>query len=339
MSVTGPAPLRPDVLRPPRCGRYRRSPAPRGRCGRQSGSSSASRDRRRARRPLSPTSARRAAAVIGSWTSVHSRSRSCITCCVDLAVERERGGAGLLGEREEPGPVELRGVEEREQLLVVVVGLAREPDDERRSERRARAPAARIFSIAPRNRSPLPHRFMRRSNGADACCSERSKYGTTVSQLEHRRDQRVAHLGRIEVQQADPRQSDWPRARRAGAGAGRSRRTRRRRVRTRRGPARRGRARTRLVRPGCALRPRSLRVSETVACRGTTGSRRTHTRGRTLRRSSRTPTARTVPGRGSSSRSRTPVGLRLSTTSARAPSPAKPTTASASGSAAASSSP
>ena len=39
---------------------------------------------------------------------------------------------------------------------------------------------ARIFSIAVRNRSPFPHRFMRRNKPADACCNERSKYGTTV---------------------------------------------------------------------------------------------------------------------------------------------------------------
>ena len=35
-------------------------------------------------------------------------------------------------------------------------------------------------SIIGRNRSPLPHRFIRRISGADACWSDRSKYGTTV---------------------------------------------------------------------------------------------------------------------------------------------------------------
>ena len=78
---------RPDVLRPPRCGRYRRSPAPRGRCGRRAPSSSAPST---STSTVSPTSAARAAAVIGSWTSLHSRSRSCIERVVDLAVERER---------------------------------------------------------------------------------------------------------------------------------------------------------------------------------------------------------------------------------------------------------
>ena len=39
---------------------------------------------------------------------------------------------------------------------------------------------ARMPSIIARKRSPLPHRFMRRNNPGAACCSERSKYGTTV---------------------------------------------------------------------------------------------------------------------------------------------------------------
>ena len=39
---------------------------------------------------------------------------------------------------------------------------------------------ARMPSIIGRKRSPLPHRFMRRINRGDACCNDRSKYGTTV---------------------------------------------------------------------------------------------------------------------------------------------------------------
>jgi hypothetical protein len=40
---------------------------------------------------------------------------------------------------------------------------------------------ARIPAISSRKRSPLPHRFMPRRSVGDACCSDRSKYGTTVS--------------------------------------------------------------------------------------------------------------------------------------------------------------
>ena len=50
-------------------------------------------------------------------------------------------------------------------------------NDERNA---ASGSSARMASIMVRKRSPLPHRFMRRSSRASACCSERSKYGTTV---------------------------------------------------------------------------------------------------------------------------------------------------------------
>ncbi len=39
---------------------------------------------------------------------------------------------------------------------------------------------ARMEPIASRKRSPLPHRAMRAAAPRAACCSDRSKYGTTV---------------------------------------------------------------------------------------------------------------------------------------------------------------
>ena len=58
---------------------------------------------------------------------------------VDRVGEVGRGRAVLGREREEPGPVELGRLEERQQLVVLALGLAGEADDERRPERRRRA--------------------------------------------------------------------------------------------------------------------------------------------------------------------------------------------------------
>ena len=73
-----------------------------------------------------PTSAARAAAVIGSCTSEHSRSRSCTSESATLAAHVRGRGAVLAREREEAGPVEPHVVEETEQRLVIGFGLARE---------------------------------------------------------------------------------------------------------------------------------------------------------------------------------------------------------------------
>ena len=296
--------------------------------------------RRRAPRSSSPTSASRAAWVIGSCSSLHSRSRSAARSVGICAVER-RGRRAVLGrEREEAGPVEARRAQEREQLVVVRLGLAREADDERRPERGLGLRRRGCASIRSRNRSPLPHRFMPRSSGADACCSERSKYGTTVGELEHRRDAagRGPRSGRGRAggraarpcggEPVEPAQQRRERARLADVASVPGEVLRDEHDL---GHAARRRAR--------APRPRSTRSCATAACRGTTGSRRTRRRGRSPRPPSRTPTARVGAGRGSSSRSRTPARLAAprARPRERLPSPANPTTASASGSASASS--
>ena len=70
-----------------------------------------------------------------------------------------------------------------------------------------------------RKRSPSPHRRIRRSSGLLTCCSERSKYGTPVSQIGV--DQRVGEVARVEVQQphaVDPF-GDGPHERHDRAGA------------------------------------------------------------------------------------------------------------------------
>ena len=159
---------------------------------------------------------------------------------------------------------------------------------------------------------------MRRNKPGDACCKREVEVRDDRVELEHRRHQRIVHLGRVEVQQADARETGS----RQGVEPAQQRReragSRRCRGRTTRGPAPRGRARSRLVRRARALRPRSIPASVSVACHGTTGSHRTRRRGRTPRRSSRTPTARDGAGRGSSRRSRTPVGLLLQDDARRA---------------------
>ena len=59
-----------------------------------------------------------------------------------------------------------------------------------------------------RNRSPSPQRRMRRTSGADTCCSERSKYGHAGG--EHRVDEPRRELGRVEVEQPHPRARGRP---------------------------------------------------------------------------------------------------------------------------------
>ena len=198
-----------------------------------------------------------------------------------------------------------------EQHLVVALGLAREPDDERRAERGRRA--ARRGSCRSRRgtgrRSPIA------SCGAAApatrAASERSKYGTTVSSssivdtsgsctsdgYRYSSRMRVSPEAR---QRVEPAQQRRERAGLAGVAA-----VPREVLRDEHELG------SRLARRARALRPRSTPASASAACRGTTGSHRTRRRGRTPRRSSRTPTARDGAGRGSSRRSRTPVGLRL----------------------------
>ena len=67
----------------------------------------------------------------------------------------------------------------------------------------ASGPAARMSSMRSRKRSPSPHRRMRRTSGADTCCSERSKYGTPVARMAS--TSRVGEVGRVEVEQPHPR--------------------------------------------------------------------------------------------------------------------------------------
>ena len=220
-------------------------------------------------------------------------------------------GAVLAREREEAGPVEADVVEEPEQRLVIGLGLAREPDDERRTERgvgllgadagddlgEALAAPPTLHAAQQPRRRVLQREIEVRDDRR---------------QLEHRRDERVLHLGRIEVEQ--------PHAREA--------------VRAQRiEPAQQRCERTRLADvaavPGevlgdehdlgdalfdeAAPRPRSPRVRAIAACPGTTGWRRTRRRDRSLRPPSRTPTARSArAGAARAGRARRPACGRAS---------------------------
>ena len=73
------------------------------------------------------------------------------------------------------------------------------------------------------NRSPLPHRFMRAEQRAVGVLQRQVEVGHDGRRLEHRRDERVADLARVEVEQPDPaRGPTAPARRRGGAAAGRA---------------------------------------------------------------------------------------------------------------------
>ncbi len=139
--------------------------------------------------------------MIGSWISLHSPSRSRINVVGNRAVETGRGRALLFREREEPGPVELGRVEEREQFLMIGFGLAGEADDERRPEGRAGFVGADLVDhreeaiTAPpplhasqqRRRRVLQREVEVRDDGVE---------------LEHRRDERVLHFRGIQIEES-----------------------------------------------------------------------------------------------------------------------------------------
>ena len=130
-----------------------------------------------------PTRSSRRAAVMASWRSRSSASRSSTRAAGHRPVEVGGVGAVLPRVGEEPAPVELGGLDEREQLVVVGLGLARVADDEVRPEGRVGRLRRGSPSMRARNRSPSPQRRMRRTSGADTCWSERSKYGTPVASI------------------------------------------------------------------------------------------------------------------------------------------------------------
>src|SRR3954465_10449811 len=102
---------------------------------------------------------------------------------VDLAIEVGGISAVLTREREEPGPVELCLLDEAQQLVVVVLGLARIADDERRAERRLWFPAADVSdaleeagAVAPAThppQEPLGHMLEREVEVRDAGGTDR----------------------------------------------------------------------------------------------------------------------------------------------------------------------
>ena len=153
---------------------------------------------------------------------------------------------------------------------------------------------ARMPSIIARKRSPLPHRFMRAQQTGRRVLQREVEVRHDRGQLEHRRDERVVHFRRVEVEQPDTREA----VRRQRVEAAQQRRERTGLADVAAVPREVLRDEHDLGDAGLDERPRlrlrSTRSSATAACRGTTGSRRTRTRGRSPRRPSRTPTARSA---------------------------------------------
>ena len=193
----------------------------------------------------------------------------------------------------------------RQQLVVVVLGLARVADDEVRRGTRRRARRPRMSSMRRRKRSPSPHRRMRRSSGLRHVLQRevevRARRSRTITSI-----RRVGEVGRVEVEQADPRRP--------------LRRPPRRAARSSRAPE--------LGRRPCRTTARSWATS-TISCApscvdlGEDRRRRSRLRcgprkrrdgaepaacGRSPRRSSRRPTARSSAGRGRLSRSSVGTG-------------------------------
>ena len=119
-----------------------------------------------------------------------------------MAVEIDGIGALLRREGEEPRPVELRLRDEAQQLVVVVLGLARIPDDERRPKRGVgfalpdgRDPFEKTTAVAPPPHAP-----------------EQALGDVLQRQVEVRDigradgvDQAIVELGRIQVEEPHPR--------------------------------------------------------------------------------------------------------------------------------------
>ncbi len=93
---------------------------------------------------VGPISASRRVAVMSSCSSRSSASRSSISARVDGTVEVGGVGAVLAAVGEEPAPVELGLLDEVEELVVVVLGLAGVADDEVAPECRVRLAVADV---------------------------------------------------------------------------------------------------------------------------------------------------------------------------------------------------
>ena len=175
-------------------GPRRRSRAPRGATG-----------RRPARRPAPacsvPISSSRRPALIGSASSRSSARRSSTSDRIHRAVQI--GGVGAVLERvgEEAAPVELRRLDEAQQLVVVLLGLARVADDEVRAERGVGAQRADLLdalqvllAVAPPPHAP----HQRRGHVLERQVEVRHRPGA------HQLDQLVGELGGVQVQQPHP---------------------------------------------------------------------------------------------------------------------------------------
>ena len=150
---------------------------------------------------------------MASWSSVSSASRSAISAS-STAPSRPGGvGALLAREGEEAAPVELRLLDEAQQLVVVGLGLARVADDEVRAEGGLGLAAADVVDAGeePLAVAPAPHApQQRRRHVLQRQVEVRHAGGAD------RVDQRVGEVGRVEVEQPHPVDPGRPRPRRAG---------------------------------------------------------------------------------------------------------------------------
>ena len=152
-----------------------------------------------------PTSASRAAWLIGSCTSEHSRSHSS-TVSPSTAPSSPTAGVPSSGENaKKPAQSSCTAARKASSSSCCELGLAGKPDDERGAERRARL--LRPDGIDHRDESlaapPPPHASKERRGDV---LQRQVEVRHDSGKLEHGGDERIAHLTRIEIEEADPLQ-------------------------------------------------------------------------------------------------------------------------------------
>ena len=119
-----------------------------------------------------------------------------------LAVELGGVGALLAAVGEEPAPVELGGLDETQQLVVVVLGLAGVADDEVAAERRVGRAGADVGDAPQEAIAVAPSAHPPQQRLADVLQRQiEVRHGRRADDV----DELVAEVARVQVEQADPR--------------------------------------------------------------------------------------------------------------------------------------
>ena len=158
----------------------------------------------------SPTRARFRRAEIRFWSAISFRRRDSFTRAGTRPARSNDVVPSSSEKVKTPTLSNSAAFDELQQSLEVLLGLAREADDEGRCGWRRRARARGSCSTMP-SRLPRPvGRFMRLSTVSLACCSGMSTYLTTFSSDGHRVEDRVGERRRVGVHHADPAQAVDP---------------------------------------------------------------------------------------------------------------------------------